>query len=47
MTRRGLILKIDCPDRPGLVAKIAGFSLHAGTVCEIAISRPIQTVTMA
>ena len=26
MTRKGLILKIDCPDRPGLVAKIAGYA---------------------
>lgn len=26
MTRNGLILKIDCPDRPGLVAKIAGYA---------------------
>jgi len=25
MSRKGLILKIDCPDRPGLVAKIAGY----------------------
>ncbi len=25
MTREGLILKIDCPDRPGLVAKIANY----------------------
>ena len=25
MTREGLILKIDCPDRPGLVARIAGY----------------------
>ncbi len=26
MTRKGLILKVDCPDRPGLVAKIAGYA---------------------
>lgn len=25
MRREGLILKIDCPDRPGLVARIAGY----------------------
>lgn len=25
MTSEGLILKVDCPDRPGLVAKIAGY----------------------
>lgn len=25
MAREGLILKIDCPDQPGLVAKIAGY----------------------
>ena len=27
MIREGLILKIDCPDRAGLVAKIAGYVL--------------------
>ena len=25
MSQEGLILKIDCPDQPGLVAKIAGY----------------------
>ena len=35
MTRKGLILKIDCPDRPGLVARIAGYvSDHRGNLVE-------------
>ena len=35
MTREGLILKIDCPDRPGLVARIAGYvSDHQGNLVE-------------
>ena len=35
MTREGLILKIDCPDRPGLVARIAGHvSDHVGNLVE-------------
>ena len=35
MTREGLILKIDCPDRPGLVARIAGYvSDHEGNLVE-------------
>ena len=35
MTREGLILKIDCPDRPGLVARIAGYvSDHRGNLVE-------------
>ena len=35
MTREGLILKIDCPDRPGLVARIAGYvSDHQGNMVE-------------
>lgn len=35
MTREGLILKVDCPDRPGLVARIAGYvSDHSGNLLE-------------
>lgn len=35
MTREGLILKIDCPDGPGLVARIAGYvSDHQGNLVE-------------
>jgi formyltetrahydrofolate deformylase len=35
MTREGLILKIDCSDRPGLVARIAGYvSDHQGNLVE-------------
>lgn len=35
MTREGLILKVDCPDRPGLVARIAGYvSDHRGNLLE-------------
>jgi formyltetrahydrofolate deformylase len=35
MTSRGLILKVDCPDRPGLVAKIAGYVAdHAANLVE-------------
>ena len=35
MTREGLILKIDCPDQPGLVARIAGYvSDHHGNLVE-------------
>ena len=35
MTREGLILKVDCPDRPGLVARIAGYvSDHEGNLVE-------------
>ena len=35
MTREGLILKIDCPDRPGLVARIASYvSDHQGNLVE-------------
>ncbi len=30
MTAEGLILKIDCPDRPGLVARIAGYVADYG-----------------
>ncbi|NNC89828.1 MAG: formyltetrahydrofolate deformylase [Akkermansiaceae bacterium] len=34
-SREGLILKIDCPDRPGLVAKIAGYVAdHRGNLVE-------------
>lgn len=29
MTSQGLILKVDCPDRPGLVARIAGYVAEA------------------
>ena len=37
MTREGLILKIDCPDQPGIVAKVAGYvSLHGGNLVEFA-----------
>ncbi len=35
MTREGLILKIDCPDQPGLVARIAGYVAdHRGNLVE-------------
>ncbi len=35
MTREGLILKIDCPDGPGLVARIAGYVAdHQGNLVE-------------
>ena len=35
MIREGLILKIDCPDRAGLVAKIAGYvSEYQGNLVE-------------
>lgn len=35
MTREGLILKVDCPDQPGLVARIAGYvSDHSGNLLE-------------
>ena len=35
MIREGLILKIDCPDRAGLVAKIAGYvSEHEANLVE-------------
>jgi formyltetrahydrofolate deformylase len=35
MTREGLILKIACPDRPGLVARIAGYVAdHQGNLVE-------------
>ena len=35
MIREGLILKIDCPDRAGLVARIAGYvSEHEGNLIE-------------
>ena len=37
MARSGLILKIDCPDQPGIVAKVAGYvSLHGGNLVEFA-----------
>lgn len=37
MARSGLILKIDCPDQPGIVAKVAGYvSLHSGNLVEFA-----------
>ncbi len=37
MERSGLILKIDCPDQPGIVAKVAGYvSLHGGNMIEFA-----------
>jgi len=37
MERSGLILKIDCPDQPGIVAKVAGYvSLHGGNLVEFA-----------
>ena len=37
MERFGLILKIDCPDQPGIVAKVAGHvSLHGGNLVEFA-----------
>lgn len=36
MSQEGLILKIDCPDQPGLVAKIAGYvSEYQGNLVEI------------
>ena len=35
MKKSGLILKIDCPDRPGIVAKLASYaSLHGGNLTE-------------
>jgi formyltetrahydrofolate deformylase len=35
MTREGLILKIDCPDQPGLVARVASYvSGHGGNLLE-------------
>jgi formyltetrahydrofolate deformylase len=37
MQRSGLILKVDCPDQPGIVAKVAGYvSLHGGNLVEFA-----------
>jgi len=37
MDRSGLILKIDCPDQPGIVAKVAGYvSQHGGNLIEFA-----------
>ena len=36
MEKEGLILKIDCPDQPGLVAKIAGYvAEHEGNLVEL------------
>ena len=35
MKKSGLILKIDCPDQPGIVAKLASYtSLHGGNLTE-------------
>ncbi|MGI9240394.1 MAG: ACT domain-containing protein, partial [Verrucomicrobiales bacterium] len=35
MKESGLILKIDCPDQPGIVAKLASYaSLHGGNLTE-------------
>lgn len=35
MKNSGLILKIDCPDQPGIVAKLASYaSLHGGNLTE-------------
>ena len=36
MSQEGLILKIDCPDQPGLVAKIAGYvAQYEGNLVEL------------
>ncbi len=36
MLTSGLILKIKCPDQPGIVAKVAGYvSLHGGNLVEL------------
>jgi formyltetrahydrofolate deformylase len=36
MSQEGLILKIDCPDQPGLVAKIAGYvAQYEGNLIEL------------
>jgi len=35
MSRPGLILKLSCPDQPGIVAKVAGYAAgHRGNVIE-------------
>jgi len=35
MARSGLILKLSCPDQPGIVAKVAGYvAAHAGNLTE-------------
>ena len=37
MLASGLILKVKCPDQPGIVAKVAGYvSLHGGNLVELA-----------
>jgi len=37
MLASGLILKVKCPDQPGIVAKVAGYvSLHSGNLVELA-----------
>ncbi len=37
MLSSGLILKVKCPDQPGIVAKVAGYvSLHSGNLVELA-----------
>jgi formyltetrahydrofolate deformylase len=37
MTRAGLILKLQCPDQPGIVAKISGYVAgHGGNLLEFA-----------
>jgi formyltetrahydrofolate deformylase len=37
MSRHGLILKLSCPDQPGIVARIAGYvASHSGNLLEFA-----------